>query len=219
MKSSIAVALVLAAAHLTAGATPNAAMEKFLARADAVHSYHALRHLEAAGYGQRGWLDAQTTYAPAAGLHYDVVAEGGSGIIRSRVLRPLLEEEQQLIARGATAEVALTQANYRFTPDGVSDDGLTLVGLDPLRKERALIVGRLLLTPDDGHLVRVEGQLAKSPSFWLPRVLVTRSYERVNGVVFPVTLESNAQMRLFGRSTLRMTYAYSEVDGRPVTHP
>jgi hypothetical protein len=37
--------------------------------------------------------------------------------------------------------------------------------------------------------------------------------------VFPVTLESNAQMRLFGRSTLRMTYAYSEVDGRPVTHP
>ena len=66
--------------------------------------------------------------------------------------------------------------------------------------------------------MRVEGQLAKSPSFWLPRVLVTRSYERVNGVVFPVTLESNAQMRLFGRSTLRMTYEYSEVDGRPVTH-
>jgi hypothetical protein len=31
-----------------------------------------------------------------------------------------------------------------------------------------------------------------------------------------VALESTAQLRLFGDATLRVTYAYSEVDGRPV---
>jgi hypothetical protein len=35
----------------------------------------------------------------------------------------------------------------------------------------------------------------------------------------PVSLESNAQLRLFGDATLRVTYAYSEIDGRPVAKP
>ena len=31
-----------------------------------------------------------------------------------------------------------------------------------------------------------------------------------------MTLESKADLRLFGPATLRMTYVYSEVDGHPV---
>ena len=32
----------------------------------------------------------------------------------------------------------------------------------------------------------------------------------------PVALETTAQVRMFGAATLRMTYDYSEIDGRPV---
>ena len=222
-----AAALALASGlvlHLSAAVAPASegsagVVQKFLSSQAGTHSYRATRRLEAAGSGLRAWMEAETEFAPGDGFRYEVTAEGGSRIIRSRVLRSLLEEERQLIARGGSGEVALSPANYHFMLEGVDEDGLARVGLQPLRKERALIAGEMLVQPDDGALVRLEGQLAKNPSFWTKRVDVVRSYERINDVVMPVTLESKAQLRLFGGSTLRMTYRYSEIDGRPVADP
>ena len=73
----------------------------------------------------------------------------------------------------------------------------------------------MFLQPDGG-LVRLEGRLAKSPSFWVTHVDIVRSYERINGAIVPVALESNAQLRMLGAATLRMTYTYSEIDGHPI---
>ena len=207
--------------HASAGTVADTealrAMQTFLNRPAGSHAYRAARRLEAAGSGQRGWLHAQTSFTPATGLHYEVTAEGGSGYIRSRVLRSLLEAERQLIAGGGSDGAALSPANYRFTPEALATDGLARVALEPLRKERSLVVGRMFLSPQEGHLVRLEGRLAKNPSFWVTRVDVVRSYQRLNGVDMPVALESIAQLRFLGRSTLRMTYHYSDVDDQAVT--
>lgn len=193
------------------------AMKKFLAQPTSSHSYRASRRLEASGSGQRGWLDAHTDFTPQNGFRYEVTAEGGSGYIRSRVLRSLLEAERQLIARGGGDEASVSPANYAFTEDGSDENGLARVLLQPRRKERSLIDGKMFITPQDGELVRVEGRLAKSPSFWITRVNVVRSFRRINGVPVPVSLESTAQLRLLGRSTLSMTYRYSEIDEQPVS--
>jgi hypothetical protein len=195
--------------------TAVAAMQTFLARPAIPHEYSASRRLEASGSGQRAWLDARTDFTFASGFVYDVTAEGGSGLIRSRVLRSLLDEEQRLIASGGAARVALSPANYEFTAEGLNDEGFAIVRIQPLRKDRSLIVGRLLLTVD-GDLRRVEGRLAKNPSFWVTRVNVVRSYRRINDVLMPVSLDTTAQLRLFGSSALRMTYRYSQIDERPV---
>jgi hypothetical protein len=195
----------------------SAPVEMFLAQPSSSHSYRATRRLEATGSGQQGWLDARTDFTPVSGFDYEITAEGGSGFIRARVLRTLLEEERQLIARGGSSEVAISPDNYRFADEGIDQDGLARVALQPLRKERPLIVGRMFLKPADGELVRVEGRLAKNPSFWVSRVNIVRSYERINGVLLPVLLESTAQLRLLGRSTLRMTYRYSQIDEQPTS--
>ena len=192
------------------------ALQAFLARPAVPHEYRASRRLEAAGVGQRGWLDVQTGFSHASGFFYEVISEGGSGYIRSRVLHSLLDEERRLIAQNATPQVALSPANYTFEPDTVDADGLAVVSITPRRKERALIDGRIFLTPGDGVLVRVEGRLARTPSFWVTRVNVVRTYERINGVLMPVSLQTTAQLRLFGSSSLRMTYHYSQLDDRPV---
>jgi hypothetical protein len=160
-------------------------------------------------------MSVQTDFTPASGLIYQVVAEGGSGYIRSRVLRSLLDEEQRLIARGDSASISISTDNYQLTPEGLDADRLAVVRMEPLRKERSLIAGRMFLTLD-GDLVRVDGRLAKNPSFWVSRVNVVRSYERINGVVMPVSLDTTARLRLFGSSELRMTYCYSHVDDRRV---
>jgi len=139
------------------------ALQAFLARPAVPHEYRASRRLEAAGVGQRGWLDVQTGFSHASGFFYEVTSEGGSGYIRSRVLHSLLDEERRLIAQNATPQVALSPANYTFEPDTVDADGLAVVSITPRRKERALIDGRMFLTPGDGALVRVEGRLARTP--------------------------------------------------------
>jgi len=194
-----------------------AAMEMFLARPAGAHPYRASRRLEASGSGQRGWLDVQTDFTVSSGLQYEVTAEGGSGYIRTRVLRSLLDEERRLIANGRGPAVAISGANYQFRLEGVNEEGLTVVSLRPRRKDRSLINGRMFLTTLDGDLVRIEGRLARNPSFWITRVQVVRLYRRIDGVLMPVSLDTTAQLRLLGSSSLRMTYRYSHIDERPVS--
>jgi hypothetical protein len=214
--------LLLAAAGTVRGTVPNAAdrsIHQFLAKDDAQPAYRATRRLEAENGGRRGWLEVVTDYSPDAGFSYRIVSEGGSGYIRSKVLRGVLEGEREAIARGETSRSSLDRSNYSFEAHGVDTDGLANVRLTPLRKDRVLVAGTMFLEPSAGELVRLEGRLAKSPSFWIKDVDITRSYARLGGVVVPVALDSTAQVRLLGPATLRMTYVYTEIDGRPVPPP
>jgi len=217
----VLVALLATAFSLRGGAADvvdddaAAAMHNFLERPATQHAYRAERRLEASGSGQRGWLAVQTQFTVASGMQYEVTAEGGSGYIRSRILRSMLDEEQQTLARSAGTTVAISAANYRFAPERLNEDGLAVVGMRPLRKERNLIAGRIFLTMD-GDLLRLEGRLVKNPSFWVTRAELVRSYRRINGALMPVSLETTAQLRLLGPSALRMTYHYSQIDEQPV---
>ncbi len=192
-------------------------MKQFLEQDDAQHPYRAIRRLEAENGGRRGWLEAVTEYSVESGFSYHVMAEGGSSVIRSRVLRAVLDGEREFIAQGETARSALDLANYAFQPNGVDDQGLANILLSPKRKERVLVSGTMFLRPSDGNLVRLQGWLAKSPSFWVKNVQIVRSYKRIVGVVVPVSLESSAQVRMLGPASLRMTYQYSHIDGRHVS--
>jgi hypothetical protein len=218
LKAAVA-ALTIAALAAAEPAQPDPrainALDAFLSGRTLARQYSATRRLEASGSGQRGWLDVRTRYAAGSGFVYDVTSEGGSGLIRGRVLRSLLEEEKQLIASGSGSRVAVSRDNYAFTPESRNPDGTVVVTIRPLRKERSLIAGRLILS-SDGVLQRVEGQLAKNPSFWVTRVNVVRTYRLINGVLMPVCLETTARLRFLGSSSLRMTYSYSEIDEQPV---
>lgn len=199
--------------------SPNAAdqsFQQFLAKTDDVVPYRAIRRLEAENGSRKGWLDVVTQYSPHAGFRYDVTGEGGSEYIRNKVLRAVLNAERDAIARGEMGRAAVAPENYTFEPNGVGADGLSQVLISPRRKEHALIDGVMFLTPKDGVLVRLQGRLAKSPSFWVKSAEVVRAFDRLNGKVVPVALESNAQLRMFGSASLRMTYRYTEVDGSPV---
>jgi len=134
------------------------------------------------------------------------------------VLRTLLEEERRLIARGESSRVTISSDTTRSrTMASTKTDCVGCCG----RGERSdpLIVGRMFLTPEDGELARIEGRLARNPSLWTSRtspVDVVRSYRRINGALVPVSLESTAQLRLLGRSTLLVIYRYSEIDDRAI---
>jgi hypothetical protein len=216
----LVVVLVGMALVATAGAAvPDPAdqsVRQFLAQDRRQPTYQAARRLEARNGQLSGWMEAVTAYSQSAGFRYQITAEGGSDSIRNKVLRAVLEGEREIIALGESARSALARENYTFQPNGIGADGLANIQLTPRRKERVLLLGTMLLRPTGGDLVRLEGRLAKSPSFWVKNVDIVRIYERINGVVMPVRLESRAQVRFLGDATLRMTYRYSEIDGRAV---
>jgi hypothetical protein len=215
----VLVLLTLASAVSASATAPDAAdqcIKQFLAQGDTLRPYKALRRLEARNGSRTGWLEALTEYSPDAGFRYQVSSEGGSAYIRAKVLKAVLDAERDVIARGEAARSALTRTNYEFQPNGIDGDGLANVLLSPRRKERVLVSGMMALNASDGALVRLQGRLAKTPSFWVKNVDIVRTYKRIEGIVMPVALDSTAQVRFAGDATLRMTYAYSEIDRRAI---
>ncbi len=230
MRPPIHYALVVAAALLFARlagsadtlafqAPPRAeAVARFLSSEDrSLVSYRAVRRLTAESRGgkMRASLTAMTTFDSERGFQYEVLAEEGSGMIRSRVLRGALEAERDARRRDQAGRSALSEANYEFGPGAISA-GLVQVTINPRRKDAMLIDGSIFLTPEDADLVRIEGLLVKRPSFWTRRVEVVRRYARLAGVRVPVAMSSVADVLLAGRSTFSMDYEYQSINGTPL---
>jgi len=225
------LALLAAPVILLGGADPDGAipvLKRFLAldspRAldnQRATAYRALRHLDGGNerMNKAAWMDVWTEADHAGGFTYTVVAEGGSEYIRSKVFLASLEKEREMYAVGDSGRAALTPDNYVFGDGGAAPGGLLALPVTPRRKDVLLFDGSIFLNPEDGDLVRLEGQLAKAPSFWVRQVQIVRSYQRIAGARMPVVTEAVANIRLAGRATFRMTYEYETVNGRPVGTP
>jgi hypothetical protein len=227
-RSLLAVSVVaLVAAHANAARSDEAGiaatpiLQRFLALGDpSPESYRALRHLEARNekFNMSAWMDVWTE-SDASGFRYRIEREEGSDYIRNRVFRESLETERKLWAAGAPDAASLTPANYTFADGGAQADGLAALNIKPRRKEVLLVDGSIFLRPGDGELLKMEGDLAKAPSFWTRRVRIVRHFQRFAGVRMPVSLDAVANVRWFGQSTFRAVYEYETVNAERVGTP
>lgn len=222
----VLLALLAAPVILFGGADPDSAtpvvLQRFLTLdSSRASAYRALRHLDGGNerMNKTAWMDVWTEADHAGGFRYTVVAEGGSEYIRSKVFLASLEKEREMYAAGDPGRAALTTDNYVFGDEGAAPEGLLALPVTPRRKDLLLFDGSIFLNPEDGDLVRIEGQLAKTPSFWVRQVRIVRSYQRIAGARMPVATEATANIRLAGRATFRMTYEYETVNGRQVGTP
>lgn len=212
----------LRASSPTTQLTASPVLERFFSdnKDESPVSYRALRHLEAKceHFSSGAWMDVWTEIDAAGTMQYQIEGEGGSNYIRSKVFRGVLDAERKAVNAGDPNRAGITPDNYTFDHRGL-DSGLTSIGISPRRKDVLLIDGSILLRPPDGELVRLEGRLSKSPSFWVRRVDIVRHYKRLAGISMPVGLESVANLLVAGRSTFRMTYEYESVNGRRLGAP
>jgi hypothetical protein len=195
------------------------AVERFLMEIEKPPvAYQARRRLEASSSSlkESAWIEALTQYRPADGFSYAIVAQGGSERIQRRVLKSVLEAEKENSTLEAWRTANLSHANYEFNFGGRAEDGMLRMHLSPRRRDSRLIDGAALLTAPAGNLVRVEGRLSKSPSFWVRWANVSRTYAPIAGSMMPVAVESTADVRIAGLSTFTMTYDYQMVNDQPV---
>ena len=196
-------------------------LERFLALDSAAPAQHrALRHFDAGSRRLKSiaWMDVWTE-ADDRGFRYQIVAEGGSEYIRSRVFRGTLQIEERQWASNAPDRAAVTHENYRFADSSEQPDGLVRIAVEPRRKDLLLVDGWIFLRPADGDLVRIEGQLSKSPSFWTRGVHIVRHYERIGGVRMPVALETTSNVLIAGTSTFKQRWEYESVNGARIGTP
>jgi hypothetical protein len=198
-------------------------LQRYLAVDDPTPArYRVLRHVDARNdrFDSTAWMDVWVE-ADGDRLRYDIAAEGGSSYIRSHVFKSTLESERKLYASGDAARSAITLANYQFEPhDPISaDDGLVPLRITPRRKDVLLIDGSIFVHPENAELLRVEGRLSKSPSFWTRRVEVVQRYRRVAGFRMPVALQAEASVLFAGRSHFRVAYEYESVNNQRVGDP
>jgi hypothetical protein len=221
----VAASVCLATGHPSASTPAQAqptVLQRFLARAEEPPvEYRALRRLEAQNpkFKQSAWMLAWTEYDHVNGFRYQIADEGGSGYIRTKVLRAALDGEQKIWADHEPQKSSFNHDNYLFDAGAPEADGLASLGVKPKRKDVLLVEGAIFVQPSDGELSRIEGRLSKTPSFWTRRVDVVRRYERKAGVRVPMSIESVAHVLIAGRSTFKMTYEYQTINGQRVGDP
>ena len=216
---AISFTLLWSFGDLSANSSADQSFERVLAKSNRISppAYRALRRLEGGlvNSDRRGWLEAWTEYQPGRGFTYDVVGEGGSDYVRDKILRHMLESEQDLIAAGKRLHASLEEKNYGFEDGGLTEGGLQRILLKPAKKSDGLVTGSVLLDPTTGFITKIHGRLVKNPSFWLRDVDVTWRYASIGGQLVPVEMTSTGRVRMFGRSNFRMTYEYVSVGGQP----
>jgi hypothetical protein len=178
--------------------------------------YRAFRRMEAGieGSSNQGWLEVSTEYSAAQGFRFTVAREGGSEYVRNKVLRKLLLNEKDLLARGQPLRAALAPRNYQFQDGGLTDNGLRRLMLTPIRKGEGIVTGEALVDANDA-IVRMEGRLVKSPSFWVRDVDVTWQFARAGEHIVPVQMDTSGRVRFYGKSYFRMYYDYEFIEGVP----
>lgn len=188
-----------------------------LAHETPLTQYRAYRrmHAQSERFGQEGRLEAWTEM-DEQGFRYSIVSESGSDYIRTKVLRALLKREQELVATGECQRSEISTDNYEFR-EAPESNGERQVLLKPKRKDMLLVDGRMVLSRDGSDLLRVEGRLARNPSFWTSLVNVIRHYARLDGVRVPISTESVAKVKFAGVSHLEVHYEYETINGRPVS--
>jgi hypothetical protein len=214
--------LVLSAVMLplagTAQQPPEPIVERVLTRADEpLTRYRAMRRLEARNerHNLHAWMEVFTELSPR-GFEYQVIREGGNEWMRKTILRPLLDREEELFAPRNARRAAFTDENYVIEDAGPAASGLVKLIARPKRRDVALVDGAIYVSEPDADVVRVEGKLARTPSFWMKQVDVVRHFQRIGGVNVPVRLDSVAHVRVGGPSTMTMTYDYVMVNGSTV---
>lgn len=127
--------------------------------------------------------------------------ESSEGSSRGRgIVNKLLEKESKAAAEGKAAG-AVTRDNYEFNllgEDSIDGHACWILGLNPKRHEQDLIRGKAWVDKDTYLVRRMEGDMAKTPSWWLKRVSVVLDFRSAGGMWLKTNTRALADVRVFG---------------------
>ena len=77
-----------------------------------------------------------------------------------------------------------------------------VLSVTPKTANKYLIDGKIWVNANDYSIVRIEGQPAKNPSFWVRSVHFVHTYQKVGQFWFASSTRTTSGIRIFGESQL-----------------
>ena len=145
---------------------------------------------------------AEVNFRPPNSKDYRIQTSSGSGKGLQVVRRLLDHEVAPAIDQSRTR---LTRENYDFSYAGkaaLEGQLCYILTLHPKRKEPDLISGQVWVDDHSFAVRQIEGDLAKSPSWWLKRVSVKLTFAEMGGSWLQTGMEATADVRIAGPHTL-----------------
>lgn len=162
----------------------------------------------------RAEVEAVLHYRSPGWKEFRIVSQSGSETIRNRVFKPLMEVEIETAAGRNRHDGSITPANYDFIllgEDNIAGSRCYLLEAHPKRNDKYLFRGRVWIHATDFSIVRITGEPARNPSFWISRVEFVRNYQKIGEFWLPARNESRTQVKLFGRNTLTIDYGQYQI--------
>lgn len=187
-------------------------------RGKALESYSSLRsyHLECHCLShKKADMVVRAEYQAPNRKVFTIVSESGSGTVRSRVFKKLLEAEQESMQEENQRRSAITPENYVFQLlDYQKTDATEFYVLDaqPRTRNKFLFRGRIWVNANGFAITRVEGQPAVNPSWWTVRTDFKRSYKKSGDFWLPESNESETKVRVFGTAVLTIEYGDYQIN-------
>jgi hypothetical protein len=149
------------------------------------------------------------TYHAPNTKEFTVVSQSGSKFVIDHVLKKLLEGELEAANEENRRDSALSTDNYDFTSAGyeITPEGAEYVlNLLPKTKNKFLYRGKIWVDAKDFAVVRIEGEPARNPSFWIKKTEVKHRYVKVNDFWLPAENRTESVIRLGGKALLSIEY-------------
>lgn len=156
-------------------------------------------------------MTVRTTYRKETGKSYQILSQGGSAVIRSLGLNPILQREKEINLPGNVQHAWITSANYEMTlkPGGIQRlDGRDCLALaiNPKRKAPNLIAGTIWVDAKDYTIVRLEGVASKAPSVFAGTTHMLRQYTNIDGFSMATHARAESSTFLYGQTVVTIDY-------------
>jgi len=198
---------------MPAGQVARKLQERNAERTAALNQFSGTRvyHMQYRGFpsDRDAEMVVNVTYHAPDAKEFTVVSQSGSKFVIDHVFKKLLEGEQEAANEENRRNTALTTENYDFTSAGyeTTPDGAEYVlNLLPKTKNKFLYRGKIWVDARDFAVVRIEGEPAKNPSWWIKNTEVKHRYVKVNDFWLPAENHTESVIRLGGRAILSIEY-------------
>ncbi len=145
---------------------------------------------------------ADVAFVPPDSKTYTIQGTDGSGLGKM-IVRRMLAGEAEVTKDYASTDISADNYDFYFLrAEGLSGQRCYVLKLLPKRKENHLLRGDIWVDANTYLLRRFEGELAKTPSWWVRDVRVKFIYGEVGGMWLQTASEATANVRILGRSTM-----------------
>jgi hypothetical protein len=167
-----------------------------------------------------GEMRVHAEYSAPNQRRFTVVSEAGSKLICQKVLRRLVESEQEATQETNRRQTMLSAENYHVELVGAEQiDGVRawVLKVSPKVDSKFTYRGKVWVSEEDYAVMRVHGEPAKNPSCWINRASFDSRFVRRGEFWLPGKNVSASHVRIGGEATLTIDYgAYQTLAGRAV---